>query len=55
MFGKYIGDRNVVGRFESYSLRSLKSLTVIEGLLGYPSTVATTGPDVKFLKLLVEM
>ena len=55
MPGKHIGGRNVVRRFKSYSLRSPKSWTVIEGLLGIPLTVATAVPDVTFLKFLVEM
>ena len=54
VFGKHIGGRNVVRRFESYSLRSPKSWTVIEGLLEYPLTVATADSDVTFLKFLVE-
>lgn len=55
MFGKHIGGRNVVRRFKSYSLRSPKSWTVIEGLLEYPLTVATADSDVYFLKFMVEM
>ena len=46
--GKHIGGRNVVRRFKSYSLRSPKSWTVIEGLLEYPLTVATADSDVHF-------
>ena len=46
--GKHIGGRNVVRRFDPYSLRSPKSWTVIEGLLEYPLTVATADSDVHF-------